>query len=79
MPSQLPYIILTAVVIVLNARPLIWQFKQGNSGPIAMVKSESPKRSASSECPAHAYEIGKDVGFSRGIKVIVEEELEVIV
>lgn len=36
MPSQLPYIICTAVVIVLNSGPLVWQFKQGNSGPIAM-------------------------------------------
>ncbi|POY70136.1 hypothetical protein BMF94_6857 [Rhodotorula taiwanensis] len=36
MPSQLPYIICTALNIVLNAGPLVWQFKQGNSGPIAM-------------------------------------------
>lgn len=36
MPTQLPYIICTAVVIVLNAGPLVWQFKQGNSGPIAL-------------------------------------------
>ncbi|KWU41069.1 fungal pheromone STE3G-protein-coupled receptor [Rhodotorula sp. JG-1b] len=36
MPSQLPYIICTSIVILLNAGPLVWQFKQGNSGPIAM-------------------------------------------
>lgn len=36
MPSQLPYIICNALNIVLNAGPLVWQFKQGNSGPIAM-------------------------------------------
>ncbi|GAA5973250.1 hypothetical protein JCM8115_006560, partial [Rhodotorula mucilaginosa] len=36
MPTQLPYIICTAVLILLNIGPLVWQFKQGNSGPIAM-------------------------------------------
>lgn len=36
MPTQLPYIVLTAVCIVLNTGPLVWQFKQGHSGPIAM-------------------------------------------
>lgn len=36
MPTQLPYIICTAVLILLNVGPLVWQFKQGNSGPIAM-------------------------------------------
>ncbi|KAG0653534.1 hypothetical protein C6P46_002501 [Rhodotorula mucilaginosa] len=34
--EQLPYIICTAVLILLNIGPLVWQFKQGNSGPIAM-------------------------------------------
>lgn len=36
MPTQLPYIICTAILILLNVGPLVWQFKQGNSGPIAM-------------------------------------------
>ncbi|EGU11457.1 Pheromone receptor mating-type A2 [Rhodotorula toruloides ATCC 204091] len=36
MPSQLPYIICSGLLVLLNIAPLYWQFGQGNSGPIAM-------------------------------------------
>nr|AER30221.1 mating pheromone receptor a2 [Rhodosporidiobolus colostri] len=36
MPSQLPYIICSGLLIVLNSGPLYWQVRQGNSAPIAM-------------------------------------------
>ncbi|GAA6041905.1 hypothetical protein JCM8097_000214 [Rhodosporidiobolus ruineniae] len=36
MPSQLPYVICSGLLVVLNSGPLYWQFKQGNPGPIAM-------------------------------------------
>ncbi|GAA5858588.1 hypothetical protein JCM8547_001377 [Rhodosporidiobolus lusitaniae] len=36
MLSQLPYIICSGLLVVLNSPTLYWQFRQGNSGPIAM-------------------------------------------
>jgi hypothetical protein len=38
----------------------------------------SSKKSHPSENIAPSYEIGRDVGFSRGIKVVVEEERDIV-
>jgi pheromone a factor receptor len=34
--SQLPIIILSGLLVVLNSGPMYWQVKQGNSGAISM-------------------------------------------
>ncbi|GAA5845424.1 hypothetical protein JCM11251_005069 [Rhodosporidiobolus azoricus] len=36
MPSTLPYVVCSGLLVLLNLIPLYWQFGQGNSGPIAM-------------------------------------------
>ncbi|GAA6025205.1 hypothetical protein JCM10207_001490 [Rhodosporidiobolus poonsookiae] len=36
MTFQIPYITLHALLVVLNSLPLFWQFRLGNSGPIAL-------------------------------------------